>query len=30
MSSSYRALFARKGAWSLALSCGLGWLSFAS
>ena len=30
MLSSYRAVFARKGARSLALSCGLGWLSFAS
>jgi MFS family permease len=30
MESSYRALFARTGARSLALSCGLGWLSFAS
>ena len=30
MLSSYRAVFARRGAWSLALSCGLGWLSFAS
>ena len=29
MSSSYRAVFARTGARSLALSCGLGWLSFA-
>lgn len=29
-SSSYRALFARPGARSLALACGLGWLSFAS
>ena len=29
MSSSYRAVFARTGAGSLALSCGLGWLSFA-
>jgi MFS family permease len=30
MSSSYRALFARTGARAVALSCGLGWLSFAS
>lgn len=30
MSSSYRALLARPGAWSVALSCALGWLSFAS
>ncbi len=30
MLSSYRAVFARKRARSLALSCGLGWLSFAS
>ncbi len=30
MLSSYRAVFARKGARSLALSCALGWLSFAS
>ncbi|MDA0171853.1 MFS transporter [Solirubrobacter taibaiensis] len=30
MSSSYRAVFALPGARSLALSCGLGWLSFAS
>jgi MFS family permease len=30
MLSSYRAVFALPGARSLALSCGLGWLSFAS
>lgn len=30
MSSSYCALFARAGARSLALACGLGWFSFAS
>jgi MFS family permease len=30
MSSSYRALFARTGARAVALSCGLGWWSFAS
>jgi hypothetical protein len=30
MSPWYRALFARTGARSVALSCGLGWLSFAS
>ena len=30
MFSSYLAVFARTGARSLALSCGLGWLSFAS
>ena len=28
--SSYRALFARRGARTVALSCGLGWLSFSS
>ena len=30
MASSYRALFARTGARSLALACALGWFSFAS